>query len=366
MTDATAEPLSRAATRAAAAPAQRAIAWWLLACCALVFAMVMLGGVTRLTGSGLSMVTWKPVTGFVPPLGEAAWQTAFDQYRKSPEFRDVNYWMTVSDFKRIYWLEFLHRLLGRVIGLAFLLPFLWFLVRRRIPRALAPQLAAMFLLGGAQGGLGWYMVASGLVSDPRVSQYRLAAHLGLAVLIYAYMLRVALRLLRPPPTDAAGVRAPIARAAMIATALVYLTMISGAFVAGLKAGFTYNTFPLMGGRWIPYDIWSMTPGWRNLFENVATVQFDHRVIAITTFCVVLGVWAAGARAVRGRVARRWLHAAGAMACVQVGLGISTLLLQVPTPLAAAHQAGALVLFSLLLGLATELSRAPSPAAAIAD
>ncbi|NIP47885.1 MAG: heme A synthase [Gammaproteobacteria bacterium] len=336
----------RAATRNG-----RPIAWWLLVCCALVFAMVVLGGVTRLTGSGLSMVNWKPVSGVLPPIGQAAWEREFEHYRETPEYRYVNKGMSLAEFKGIFWFEYAHRVLGRLIGIVFLLPFLYFLLRRRIEASLAPKLAAMFVLGGLQGLLGWYMVKSGLVDDPHVSQYRLAAHLGLAVLIYVFMLWTAFDLLRGADTGAHRARSRVAAGALILTIAVFVTMMSGAFVAGLKAGFTYNTFPLMAGRWVPDGMWSMTPVYLNLFENPTTVQFTHRVIAIATFVGILALWLAANRTAMTRPQRLWLHAAGGAAMIQVALGISTLLLRVPVPLAALHQAGAMVLLTVLLVLA---------------
>lgn len=340
----------RAATRNG-----RPIAWWLLVCCALVFAMVVLGGVTRLTGSGLSMVNWKPVSGVLPPIGQAAWEREFEHYRETPEYRYVNKGMSLAEFKGIFWFEYAHRVLGRLIGIVFLLPFLYFLLRRRIEASLAPKLAAMFVLGGLQGLLGWYMVKSGLVDDPHVSQYRLAAHLGLAVLIYVFMLWTALDLLRGADTGADTgadrARSRVAAGALILTIAVFVTMMSGAFVAGLKAGFTYNTFPLMAGRWVPDGMWAMTPAYLNLFENPTTVQFTHRVIAIATFVGILALWLAANRTAMTRPQRLWLHAAGGAAMIQVALGISTLLLRVPVPLAALHQAGAMALLTVLLVLA---------------
>ena len=337
----------------AAVRGNRAIALWLLVCCALVFAMIVLGGVTRLTGSGLSIVHWKPVSGVLPPIGEAAWEREFAHYRKSPEYAYVNKGMSLEEFKGIFWLEYAHRLLGRLIGVAFLLPFLYFLVRRRIESRLVPRLAAMFVLGGLQGLLGWYMVKSGLVDNPRVSQYRLAAHLALAVLIYAFMLWTALSILRGAREETASGSRGLARAAVILVAAVSVTMLSGAFVAGLKAGFTYNTFPLMGGRWWPETAWSMMPLYINVFENPATVQFIHRWLAIATFLAIVAVWLGARRSRPGRRERMWLNAMGVVAVAQVGLGVATLLLRVPVPLAALHQAGAMVLLTVLLCLAFE-------------
>ncbi|WP_297528665.1 COX15/CtaA family protein [Thiohalobacter sp.] len=335
----------------------RIIALWLFACCALVFAMVVLGGVTRLTGSGLSMVEWDPIFGIVPPLSQEAWQTVFEKYQASPEYKKKNFGMDLDGFKEIYWFEYAHRVLGRTIGSAFLLPFLFFLWRGWIRRPLVPKLVAMFVLGGLQGLLGWYMVKSGLVDDPHVSQYRLTAHLLLAFLIYGFILWVALDLWR-------GDRVaphPRWRPAATLTALTFVTIGSGGLVAGLKAGHAYNTFPLMDGRLVP-EVWLMLePAWRNFFENIATVQFDHRLLAITTLTLtLLFAWRAATDASLPAASRRALLLWGGMAIVQVMLGIGTLLLHVPIALASSHQAGALVLLTLALNAVHRLRR-PAPA-----
>lgn len=355
------EPASSVAgIGASRAPGDRAIAWWLLICCALIFAIVVLGGVTRLTGSGLSMVNWKPISGVLPPMGQAAWEREFDHYRKSPEYAYVNKGMSLAEFKGIFWFEYAHRVLGRLIGVVFLLPFLYFLLRRRIGASLGPKLVVMFVLGGLQGLLGWYMVKSGLVDDPHVSQYRLAAHLGLAVLIYAYMLWTAIGILRGGQQAAAGGRDRLATITMALVVVVFVTMMSGAFVAGLKAGMIYNTFPLMGDTWLPDAMWSVSPVWLNLFENAATVQFNHRVIAIATFLAIVVLWGGAGRMRLARGQRIWLHVVCAAAVVQVSLGVATLLLRVPVSLAALHQAGAMVLLTVLLCLAYESRHRAGP------
>ncbi len=325
----------------------RKVARWLLSLCGLVFAMVLLGGVTRLTGSGLSMVDWRPIMGTLPPLSADDWERAFELYRQSPEFRLVNPGMDVAGFKGIFWLEYLHRLLGRLIGLAFALPFLWFVWKGYIRKREWPKYALMFVLGGLQGVLGWYMVKSGLVDNPRVSQYRLAAHLVAAIAIYAYMLWVALSLLR---RGRETTRHPWFGRTLALTALVSLTVISGAFVAGLDAGLVFNTFPKMGEYWIPPGAFALDPWWLNLFENIATVQFDHRVLAITTFLAIVVYWWFARRTPMPRPLRRGANALLHVAVLQVALGISTLLLMVPTVLGAAHQATALLLLTVVLYL----------------
>jgi cytochrome c oxidase assembly protein subunit 15 len=346
----TGQALMQAGAAPGTAPGNRAIVGWLLACCALIFAMVVLGGVTRLTGSGLSMVHWKPVSGVLPPLSQAAWEREFEHYRETPEYAYVNKGMSLHAFKGIFWFEYAHRLLGRLIGVVFLIPFLYFLARRQIEPSLVPKLVTMFVLGGLQGLLGWYMVKSGLVDDPHVSQYRLAAHLGLAMLIYAYILWTALGLLYAGSDQRPRARSRLASIAKLLTLAVFVTMISGAFVAGLKAGFTYNTFPLMAGKLVPDGMWTVAPAYLNLFENVTTVQFSHRLLALGTFLALIGLWIMARRWQTTRSQRFWLHATALAAVIQVALGISTLLLRVPVTLGALHQAGAMALLTVLLCL----------------
>ena len=326
---------------------RHAVAAWLFFCCALLSALIVVGGVTRLTHSGLSITEWQPIVGTLPPLNDADWTDVFAKYRATPEYRQVNSGMTLDAFKSIFWWEYVHRLLGRAIGVAFLLPYLWFLVRRRIPRGYAGTLFAIFVLGGLQGALGWYMVQSGLVDDPRVSPLRLTAHLGLAFLIFGAMFWVALSLSHPRPPSASY--PPLARFSIFLTALVYLMVLAGGLVAGIRAGFAYNTFPLMNGQWVPPEILALDPWYRNFTYNIATVQFDHRVIGWALALLV--PWFAWRVHVAPYAGSRARHAAWlllALLVVQVALGISTLLLSVPLPLAAAHQAGALLVFAAAL------------------
>ncbi len=325
----------------------RTVATWLLICCALVFAMVVLGGVTRLTGSGLSMVDWRPVTGVLPPIGDSEWQQVFEMYQATPEFHKKNSHMDVHDFKRIFWLEYSHRLLGRTIGMVFLLPFLFFVWKGYIQKRELPKYTMMFVLGGMQGVLGWYMVKSGLVDNPNVSQYRLTAHLIAAFLIYGYMFWVALSLLFP--SQGTG-KNPWYGKTLALTTLITLTIISGGFVAGLKAGKIYNTFPKMGKHWIPPDFLALEPAWRNFFDNMTTVQFDHRVIAITTFALIVSYWAKLRNTDLPARIRRGVNALLHTAVLQIALGISTLLLFVPVALAVSHQAVAMLLFTVALYL----------------
>ncbi len=334
------------------------IAFWLLTVAALIFIMVVLGGVTRLTRSGLSIVEWQPIAGAIPPLSETQWLESFAKYQQTPEYQSVNAGMDLAGFKDIFWLEYFHRLLGRLIGLAFLLPFLFFLARRQIGRALAPKLWLLFALGAAQGLLGWLMVKSGLVDIPRVSPYRLTAHLGLAILIYGGVLWVALGLLYPKsPAAASGT--PLRRFGFAVTGLIFLMILSGGFVAGTHAGFVFNDWPLMQGRLIPEGLLTLEPWWRNGFENLAAVQFNHRLLAYLLCLVIPAYWLAARRqALDART--RWLtHSLPAVLAVQVTLGITTLLFVVPVPLAAAHQAGALVLFTLSILLNHRLRTGPA-------
>ena len=337
-------------------PRDRAIAIWLLVVCAMIYAMVVLGGITRLTGSGLSMVEWDPIFGIVPPLSEHEWRVAFDKYRASPEYRKVNIGMDLAGFKSIYWVEYAHRVLGRTIGTVFLLPFLFFWWRGWIRRGLTPKLVTMFVLGGLQGLLGWWMVKSGLVDDPHVSQYRLTAHLLAAFVIYAFVLWVALGLLQPAATPVPATRRPRLFAAS-ALGLVFLTVASGGLVAGLKAGYAYATFPLMDGRLVPAAIGLLEPWWRNIFENIATVQFDHRLLATLTLVTLFALgWVVLRRCGHGQVRlAAWLVLAAVV--LQYGLGIATLLSHVALPLASTHQAGALALVTALLFLLHSLRRA---------
>ena len=319
------------------------MAVWLFLCCGLIFLMVVVGGITRLTLSGLSITEWKPVIGIVPPLSAADWAAEFARYQQIPEYRAIHFAMSLDEFKSIYYWEYLHRLLGRLIGVAFAAPFLWFLARRRLPRRLAPPLAGILLLGFLQGALGWYMVESGLADRVEVSQYRLVAHLALALAIYAAILWVALGIVRSPSIAGAGPR--WRRAAEAVLVLVALTILAGGFVAGTRAGLTYNTFPLMDGRLVPSGYAQLRPFYLNWFENIAAVQFDHRVLAIATATAIFVLWAAGLRSRLSKPARVALHALLAAAALQLALGISTLTLVVPIPLAAAHQAGAVLLLT---------------------
>jgi cytochrome c oxidase assembly protein subunit 15 len=333
----------------------RAVATWLLICCGLVFAMVVLGGFTRLTGSGLSMVDWRPLMGILPPLSDADWQLAFEMYQQSPEFQKVNSAFGIAEFKGIFWLEYLHRLLGRTIGLVFFVPFLYFFIKGYVVRREWPKYLLMFVLGGMQGLLGWYMVKSGLVDVPQVSQYRLTAHLVAAFAIYAYMFWVAMSLLFPAPAGAP--RHPWYGRTLALFILLSVTIVSGGFVAGLKAGKIYNTFPMMGESWIPPGLMALDPLWRNFFDNMTTVQFDHRLLALATFVLIVVYWFKARRAALPARAQPAASALLHTAVLQVILGIATLLLAVPVILGAAHQGVAMLLFTVALYLVHALRRA---------
>lgn len=336
---------SPAATRADA----RAIGRWLAVVAAMIFAMIVIGALTRLTESGLSMVEWRPVTGWLPPLSEAAWQAELAKYAASPQGRTVNQGMSLDAFKQIFWLEYFHRLWGRVIGLAFALPFAWFLVRRRVPRWLMPRLLVLLVLGGAQGAIGWIMVASGLRDVPAVSHYKLALHLTLAVALYGYILWLVLTLLAPSRPEhhrrgdisiAVGVRV------LIGALFVVLTW--GAFVAGLRAGQVHTTFPTMSGYWLPPGLLDLSPAWLNFVETQAGVQFAHRWLAKALVLAVALLWWRAQRRDVSQPVRRATHVVGAMAALQFALGIATILGGAPLALATLHQAGAVLLLSALV------------------
>ncbi|KAM9958272.1 hypothetical protein ACTFIW_001134 [Dictyostelium discoideum] len=362
---------------------------WLLFSCGLVGAMIVIGGITRLTESGLSIVDWKPVVGAIPPITQEEWEAEFEKYKQFPEYKRLNMGMTLSEFKEIFFWEYSHRLLGRVIGVAFFFPFVWYLKKGYINRSLAKKLSVVFLMGGAQGALGWYMVKSGLdeklIQDrgsdiPRVSQYRLAAHLGSAFVIYMALLWFGLGLVRPSALSPAMMQKLKSAMSTLAqqkssftiekmkkyshqvSGLIFLTAMSGAFVAGLDAGLVYNTFPKMGHQWIPDDIINpkIKPAYKNMFEHDVTVQFQHRVLATITYGSILAL---SAFAYRGRLAlspkaRLATNCLLAVGTAQVALGITTLLTFVPVSLGAAHQTGSLTLLSVAIWLLHELKKLP--------
>jgi len=341
----------------------RAIRLWLYAVALLVLAMVLVGGATRLTESGLSITEWKPVMGTLPPLNETQWQSEFEKYQAIPQYRELNRGMSLAAFKSIYWWEWTHRLIGRTIGLAFLLPFLWFLWRGWIAPGLRTRLWVIFGLGALQGAVGWWMVASGLADRVEVSQYRLATHLVLACVIYVALLWTAQRWDERASTPApARIRAGAIGLLVLVLAQIYL----GALVAGLRAGYAYNTWPLIDGVLVPdasrlfFDV----PLWRNFFENTLTVQFDHRMLAYTIWLVALvHVFAVVGAMKAGRVVIGAIALAAAVT-LQAGLGIVTLLLGTPIAIALMHQATAmLVLTAATMHAADIAERVPKNVAA---
>ena len=336
------------------APPDRAVRWWLFSVAALIAIMVLVGGATRLTESGLSIVEWKPVTGALPPLNEAQWTQAFEGYKTIPQYRELNAGMNLSEFKTIFWWEWSHRLLGRVIGAVYLLPFLFFLWRGMLGTELKRRLWLIFGLGALQGAVGWWMVASGLSQRVEVSQYRLATHLVLALVIFAAIVWTLRRLTeRPQFTPYARLR--ITSLALLA--LVFLQLYFGALVAGLRAGRVYNTWPEIDGALIPSAarLFFEEPWWRNLFDNTLTVQFEHRMTAYALLVLAL-LHATDAMAARAGTAivrgAWWLVAA---ITLQATLGILTLLHQVPIDLALSHQAVAIVVLTLAIFQAERLT-----------
>jgi heme a synthase len=330
---------------------RRAVALWLLICAALVFVILVVGGITRLTRSGLSIVEWQPLIGVLPPLSPSAWEELFASYRGTPEFRLVNFGMTLEGFKSIFWWEYAHRLLARAIGLVFLAPFLWFMVKGKLAPRLAAKLGAIFILGALQGAMGWYMVKSGLIDDPKVNPVRLSAHLGIALAIFAAEFWLALELLFPgrnPPDRLSAALPPV----------IFAMALSGGMVAGLRAGAAYNTFPLMNGHVVPPEILMLKPWWTNFLYNMASVQFVHRgFFWLLALLVPLAWWRS-----RASVSANVLLGAFIL---QAALGITTLLLGVPVALGAAHQGGAVVLLAAALWNAHSSRRQPEPAHAVA-
>lgn len=322
----------------------RQIAIWLFFVCTMIFCMVIVGGVTRLTESGLSMVHWKPISGIIPPLSEVEWAKEFAAYKQYPEYQKVNQGMSIGEFKSIFFWEYSHRLLGRLIGAVFFIPFLFFLLKRKVSSELKPKLWIMFALGGAQGLLGWWMVKSGLVDHPDVSHYRLTAHLGLAVLIYLYIFWVAsgLVMVRCDKTH----KRPVTSLTLL-TGLIFIQILLGGMVAGLNAGMIYNSWPLMEGEFIPSGLYTATPWYMNIFENIMTVQFNHRMMAYLIGLLGLYVWNEMRKDSHINV-RLSGHFLLMMILGQGILGILTLIHVVPIPLAALHQGGALITLSAAL------------------
>ena len=335
---------------------RRAVGIWLLICAITVYVMIIVGGITRLTQSGLSIVEWKPIMGTIPPLSFEDWQDVFSKYKASPEYLKINKGMSLDEFKSIFWWEYGHRVLGRFIGVLFFLPFLFFLMRDYLTGVWVRKLFGLFLLGGLQAIVGWYMVKSGLVDNPHVSQYRLAAHFGIALLIYAVMIWFMLDFLRGEQRRES---VPLHRGAMLVAQLIFFMMLTGAFVAGLKAGHIYNTFPKMGDNFIPKELFAMDNVWRNFFENPVTVQFIHRCVAYAIVFAVIILFVLGLRlAFKGpelNLKTNLIVILVLMLC-QVSFGIMALLKGVPISWGALHQGTGVLFFTSALFLAHKLSR----------
>ena len=335
---------------------RRAIGLWLLVCALTVYIMIIVGGLTRLTQSGLSMVEWEPIMGTIPPLSLSDWTDVFNKYKQSPEYLKINKGMSLAEFKNIFWWEYGHRVLGRFIGLLFFLPYLFFLLKGYIKGSWKIKLFGLFLLGGLQAVVGWYMVKSGLVNNPHVSQYRLAAHFGIALFIYVFMVWFMLDFLFG---EQRREKIPLKTGAILLVKLIIFMMLTGAFVAGLKAGHIYNTFPKMGNTFIPKELFAMPEWWRNLFENPVTVQFIHRSLAYVIATIVAIVFFKGWRLAANRSELK-LHLSLLMMLVltiaQICFGIITLVKGVPVLWGGLHQATGVLLLTSVLFLAHRLSR----------
>ena len=323
---------------------RKQVVGWLVVCGILVFCMIIVGGATRLTHSGLSIVEWEPIVGTIPPLNDTDWNQVFDEYKGSPEYQLINFGMSLDEFKVIFWWEYFHRLLGRLIGFVFFVPFLFFLLTRRLNAGLTGRLLGIFALGGLQGGMGWYMVASGLVDEPNVSQYRLTAHLGIAFLIFGAITWTAMAVLYPSKTNLSVPVRSMYKTSVAVSATLFLMVLSGGFVAGLQAGLIYNTFPLMGNSFIPPNLFALTPFWTNFFDNMTTVQFDHRIIAYILAIMIPIFWFKLRRRDVSNLTKTLSNLLLGLLALQIVLGITTLIYHVPTVLGVAHQAIGSLLF----------------------
>lgn len=339
---------------------RRLVAIWLFAVAGMIVVMVALGGATRLTGSGLSIMEWEPFRGIVPPLNHAQWEKLFNLYKQIPQYALVNKGFGLAGFKHIFWLEWTHRMWGRLIGLAFLIPLIWFWVTGRVMHELRPRLVLLFCLGGLQGAIGWYMVSSGFRPDSTgVAPYRLVIHLTMALIIYAAIVWTGLSVLYPAPPRPRQ-SALLRRLAVACCIAIALTIVAGGFVAGTRAGFAYNTFPLMDGSLVPHNYDRLSPFFRNLTHNIAAVQFDHRVLATLTLLLVTVTVVTGLLRPRPDMVLGALIALGITVAVQYGLGVATLLAVVPVGLATAHQTNAVLVLTASLVLLHAL-RATAPA-----
>jgi cytochrome c oxidase assembly protein subunit 15 len=323
----------------------KAIYRWLLTGCALIFVMVIIGGITRLTGSGLSIVRWDIVTGTLPPLNENAWNKSFDLYKQTPQFQKINFDFTLVDYKEIFWWEYIHRLIGRIIGVVFIVPFFYFLVKQQLSKKLIPKLIIIFLLGGAQGALGWYMVKSGLAYNPHVSHLRLAAHLLTAFLAFGYTYKTALEVRNENAYKGnENIYPGILRLSQGLFVLAVIQIMYGAFVAGLHAGLVYNTWPTMEGQWIPEGLFFTSPLWSDLIDNSTTVQFLHRLFAYLLTVGIVILFFRSRRQANSNIKKSCGYLI-IIVTIQLLLGILTLLTKVNIYFALIHQAGAFMLFA---------------------
>lgn len=336
---------------------QKSIIIWLLIGCSLIFAMVVIGGITRLTGSGLSITEWNVIMGTFPPLNQDDWQIVFEKYQQSPQFQKVNYDMGINEFQSIFWWEYLHRLIGRLIGIVFLIPFFYFLFKKSLSPSLIKNLIFIFLLGGLQGFLGWYMVQSGLIDIPQVSHYRLAIHLITAFLTYGFTFWVALDLIySKEKTTAKEQHYNLKKLSVTILLLVVLQIIYGAFVAGLHAGKIYNTFPKMGNDWIADAVTSMSPFWKNLSENMAGVQFIHRYIPLLLLFLIMVLWFIRKKNNLNSLQQKGITFLSISFVLQFLLGVFTLFFAAPIVLSVLHQIGAFILFSSAIFLMFQVKK----------
>jgi cytochrome c oxidase assembly protein subunit 15 len=338
---------------------RKVVVTWLLLVSVTIFAIVVVGGVTRLTHSGLSMVDWQPIMGVVPPLNQQEWQETFDAYKQYPEYQKLNRNMNLEQFKSIFYWEYGHRLLGRAIGVIFFVPFVIFWLQKRFADSLKKKLIIVLVLGGFQGLMGWYMVMSGLVDLPRVSHYRLAAHLSIALLLMGYIFWIVLDLVSNDRSEGGNVPRALRMFAIAVLVLVSVQIIYGAFTAGLRAGFGYNTFPLMNEKWIADAVGSMTPWWLNLFESNATVQFIHRYLGILVMLIVMALWLWGMNTALSKPQKMGLHLLTGITAIQFVLGVFTLILVIPISLASLHQAVACFLLIASVYVVHSFSRRES-------
>lgn len=328
---------------------------WYWSGAVLVMLILVVGGITRLTDSGLSMVDWNPIMGAIPPLTESAWEDTFESYKQFPEYSERNAGMSLSEFKYIFFWEYLHRMLGRLAGLVFLVPFGWFLIKKKMDQRQIKRALILLLLGSVQGLMGWYMVQSGLVDVPYVSHYRLAAHLLLAMAIFGACVLFALDLNRRPTQDGTNLY-PLKKWGWIFMSLLILQITWGAFVAGLNAGHVYNTFPKMFGYWLPPELWVIQPVWLNLFENPATTQFIHRVAGTVLGIMAVAIWIGALMKNYSWPIKRWVFAIFTVVLIQYAAGVFTLVFHVPVWLGVLHQAIAFILFGFVTGFLHFLHR----------